>query len=72
MLSSPFRNEAALKLRHGLAHRRRKNASLRDIGEEPVPGWDGGVKRFARWLKRWPAPPITITDPDKYLHASRT
>lgn len=64
----PFSREADHQLRHGLAHRRRKNAELRSIGEEPVPGWDGGVKRMARWLKRW-AGTITVKDPEKYLHA---
>jgi hypothetical protein len=71
MLSLPLHNEASFKLTHGLAHRRRKNASLRSIGEEPVPGWDAGVKRMARWLRRYPMPAIAIKNQEvRYMHAS--
>jgi hypothetical protein len=52
MLSSYSRNG------HAPAHRRRRNASLREV---IVRDWDAGVKRMARFVKQWPA---TEIDPE--------
>lgn len=56
-----------------LAGRRARNASLRAIGEEPLPGFPYvGVKRLARWLGRIPAIPVRIKWPRQlvYMHSA--
>lgn len=40
------------KFRTGLVGRKIINKKMRELGQEPAPGKDGGVKRFARWLAR--------------------
>lgn len=54
-----------------LAGRRARNAALRAIGEEPVPGAGAGVKRHARFLKRALHSPITVKPVRalRYMHA---
>lgn len=44
--------EEALSMHVGLKARRKRNQLSRAKGVEPEPGWDAGVKRRARYLKR--------------------
>lgn len=57
----------------GLHARKNWNKNQRANGNEPTPGIFAGVKRLARYLRRVPARPIKIKNPERYLssHARR-